>query len=175
MKKIPTWLASLAFLLTGCSTVTAPDYAGKTPTLEIQKFLNGKLEAWGVLVDYTGKADMHFHVTMEGEWHGNEGTLKEWFDYSDGRKDQRVWTFKFDSEHHFTGTAHDVVGIGNGQQYGNAVNMKYTLRVPRKDSTIDLSMDDWLYLVDEHTLINRTKMRKFGVTVGELIISFHKP
>jgi hypothetical protein len=35
-------------------------------------------------------------------------------------------------------------------------------------------MEDWFYLQDDGTLINRTKMRKFGLTVGELVIAFRK-
>jgi len=175
MSKLKTFFASMLFVLTGCSSVTVKDYEGKTPALDIRHYLNGRLEAWGVLIDYTGKADRHFHVVMEGSWNGNTGTLKEWFTFSDGQKDERIWTVTFSDDHTFTGTAHDVMGVAKGGQYGNAVNMRYTLRVKRDNgSTIDLAMDDWMYLVDDQTLINRTKMRKFGVTVGELLIAFKK-
>jgi hypothetical protein len=36
-------------------------------------------------------------------------------------------------------------------------------------------MDDWLYRIDETTVINRNAMRKFGLKVGELVIGFNGP
>jgi hypothetical protein len=175
MKRTLILVATMLYVLTGCSSVTTKDYAGGTPTLDIRDYLNGKLVAHGVLFDYTDKADLHFTVTMEGKWDGNTGTLKEDFVYSDGRKDQRIWTITFTDDTNFTATAHDVVGKAIGSQAGNAANMKYVLDVKRASGdTIRLTLDDWLFLVDDKTLINRTKLKKFGLTVGELVISFKK-
>ncbi len=174
-RRLTTLCAGILYLLTGCSSLTPRDYADNKPVLDIRQYLNGKLEAWGVLFDYTGKADLHFHMTLEGKWNGNVGTLAEEFVYSDGRRDQRVWTITFTDDHNFTATAADIEGKAIGSQYGNAANMKYTLNAVRSSGdTITLNMDDWLYLVDENTIMNRAKMRKFGITVGELMVSFKK-
>jgi hypothetical protein len=175
MKHILISAVAMLYVLTGCSSVTTNDYAAMTPKLDIRDYLNGPLEAHGVLFDYTGKADLHFTVRMKGSWEGNVGTLEEDFVYSDGRKDRRVWTITFSDDTHFTATAHDVEGIAVGSQAGNAANMKYQLNVVRSSGeTIRLTLDDWLFLVDDTTLINRTRLKKFGITVGELMISFKK-
>lgn len=176
MRKLCAFLGTLTFMLGGCSGIRTQDYAAATPKLDIRSYLNGPLTAKGILFDYTGKADLMFHVTMQGSWKGNTGTLQEHFTYSDGRTEQRTWTIQFSDDHHFTATAGDVIGVAKGTQHGNAVNMRYRLNATRASGdTITLSMDDWMYLLDEHTLINRTKMRKFGLTVGELVITFEKP
>ena len=52
--------------------------------------------------------------------------------------------------------------------------MTYRLRIPRGDGEIVVSMEDWLYLQDDGTLINRARMRKLGLPVGELIVAFRK-
>lgn len=176
MKKLLcTTVATVAFLFSGCSSLTTEEYADRTPKLDIRQYLNGPLEAWGIIYDMSGKADTQFHVTMNGSWEGNKGKLEEHFIFNNGRKDERVWTIEFTDEHHFTASAHDVIGEAKGSQHGNAVNMRYVLNAKRESgSTIELSMDDWLYLMDDKTLINRTKMRKFGLTVGELVITFRK-
>ncbi len=175
MKKLCMLLGSMAFLLGGCSSITPEDYAAKKPKLDIREYLNGTLEAWGIFFDMTGKADLEFYITMTGTWDGNKGTLEEHFVYSDGRKDQRTWHITFKDDHHFTATAADVIGEATGKQFGNAVNMNYVLNAKRANGdTIKLTMDDWMYLLDEKTLINRTKMKKFGLTVGELVITFRK-
>jgi len=37
-----------------------------------------------------------------------------------------------------------------------------------------LNLDDWLYLVEENHLINRTQLRKFGFRVAELTLVIEK-
>jgi hypothetical protein len=107
-KKIAAIASGLMLTLGGCSTaMTTKDYAANTPKLDIRDYLNGPLEASGILFDYSGKADLFFTVKMVGSWQGNVGTLKEDFVYSDGRKDQRTWTITFQDDRTFTATAHD--------------------------------------------------------------------
>ena len=162
-------------LLTGCTEAKVEDYEAKAgPKMDIREYLNGDLEAWGTLFQRDGTADPQFFVKMKGEWHGNEGTLSEDFTYIDGTKKHRLWHFSMKDDHHFTGTADVVIGVGEGKHFGNAVNMKYVLQVPYKGSTINLTMDDWLYRIDDNHVINRTKMSKFGLSAGELVIGFRK-
>ncbi len=127
-----------------------------------------------MLINRDGSAEPQFFVKMKGSWRGNEGTLAEDFTYTSGEKKHRLWHFTMVDDHHFTGTAADVTGEGQGMQYGNAVNMKYTLQVQHNGQTVELAMDDWLYRIDAQHVINRTEMHKYGFKVGELVISFRK-
>jgi len=164
-----------AFSLISCSEATVEDYANKPgPKFDIREYLNGNLDAWGTLIRRDGTADPQFFVKMKAEWRGDKGTLAEEFTYTDGTKKSRLWHFTMTDDHHFTGTAADVVGVGKGEQFGNAVNMKYVLQVPYKGKTVNVKMDDWLYRIDETHVINRTQMTKFGFNVGELVIGFRK-
>lgn len=168
--------AALAVIagLAGCGSQALENYAGETPTLDLREYLNGPLTASGIFFDHAGRASLRFVVDMEGSWEGDTGTLAERFRYSDGRTDERVWTIRFEDEDSFTATAHDVVGEAKGGQRGNAARMQYRLRIPRDDGEIVVSMEDWLYLQEDGTLINRTRMRKFGLPVGELVVVFRK-
>jgi hypothetical protein len=166
-------------ILSACSNITTKDYANKTPKLDIREYLNGDLEAEGVLIDYTGKADLSFYATLKGSWKGNEGKLEEEFFFSDGKKQNRTWIINVSDDNNFTATAGDVVGTAKGSQNGNAVNMKYVLQVPYNGSTINMSMDDWMYLIDagqgkKPIIINRTAMKKFGIKLGELQLVIRK-
>lgn len=167
-------LIAAALCLAGCSEVTIKDYAKVQPALDIRTYLNGDLEAWGVLINRDGKAEPQFFVKMKGQWNGNDGTLNEEFTYLSGEKKHRLWHFHVIDDHHFTGMADDVVGTGMGSQYGNAVNMKYVLQVPHEGGTVNVNMDDWLYRIDDTHVINRTEMHKYGFTVGELVIGFNR-
>ncbi len=175
MKKISMMATAIMLLLTGCSSPTTKDYADVKPALDLREYMNGRLVAKGILFDYSGKADLMFTVTIDASWQGNDGTLREHFIYSDGRTEDRTWRVHFTDDHQFTATADDVVGTARGSQHGNSVNMRYTLNAKRPDGDrIILSMDDWMYQLDEHTLINRTSMHKYGLKVGELVITFEK-
>jgi hypothetical protein len=175
MKSLLIASIGLMLLTAGCSSVKVEDYAQNKPELDIREYLNGDVEAWGMFVDNDGKADPTFHVRLKGAWQGNDGALEEHFDYSDGRQQNRVWSIHFTDAHHFTATAPDVADTATGTQYGNAARMNYVLSVETKDGdTYDMSMDDWLYRMDDRTVVNRNEMRKFGYKVGELIITFRK-
>ncbi len=176
MNKLKNFLAGMLFCLTGCSSVTPADYAGRQePKLDIREYLNGKLEARGVLIDYMGKADKSFYIAMVGTWNGNEGTLEEDFTYNDGTKDYRTWKIHVTDDNQITGTAGDVLGEAHGSQGGNALNMHYSLRAKRDNGgTIDLTMNDWMYRLSDTVLLNRIRMYKFGIPVGELNITFNK-
>lgn len=36
--------------------------------------------------------------------------------------------------------------------------------------TLDVTMDDWMHLITPDTLINQTEMKKWGFTVGEVVL-----
>lgn len=169
-------LAALALSLTliACKA-PVEEYASTSPIFDIRDYFNGPIEAGGIMRGFGDNQELSFTADLRGEWDGDTGKLYETFQFSDGRTDQRDWTFTMLDDHHFIGTAADVVGEAKGTQYGNTVHMIYELALERPDgTTINVMMDDWLYRVDEDTVINLTDMKKFGLPVRELIIAFNK-
>lgn len=160
--------------LLSCKSLDPKIYAENKPQMDIRKYLNGKLEAHGILQDRSGKMIKSFYVTMNGSWKGNSGKLEEHFTFSDGKTDQRTWEINFSDDNNFSAKAHDTVGIARGQQYGNAFKMDYVLKIDVDGKKYDINLVDWIYLVDEKTAINVSKMTKFGFNVGTLTISFKK-
>jgi hypothetical protein len=166
-------------LLSGCaSTVDPASYAQEKPVLDLSQYFNGKLDAWGVVTDRSGKVIRRFTVAMTGTWTGpadaRVGVLEEDFVYADGKKERRVWTLKKGANGKYEGTAADVVGVAYGQASGNALNWGYTLRLPVDDKVYDVQFDDWMWLVDERVMINKAVMTKFGFKLAEITISFTK-
>ncbi len=172
-------LAAAAGLLAGCAGVTPADYRNDTPTLALEHYFNGPLTADGMVFNRSGKVVKRFHVDMVGRWHGGDGTLTEHFTYSDGSHSERVWHLRRlpggGDERRYEGTAGDVVGTARGYAAGNAFNWHYTLALPVGGSTYDMQMDDWMYLLNDHVLLNKTDMRKFGLRFASIVIAFHKP
>lgn len=166
----------LSMSLLSCSNITPKDYQHNEPKLDIRHYLNGKVKAWGMLEDRSGKITRRFEVDMNATWKGNQGTLEEFFTFDDGEKSTRVWTINFSDDHHFTASAGDVVGQATGSQYGNAMQMQYVLdlEVDKKGTRYNVKLDDWMYLLDDNTLINKSKIKKFGITFAKLTIVFKK-
>ncbi len=167
------FVAAFATLLPGCASVDVADYRGQKPEFDLARFFNGTVVGWGMIEDRTGKVLRRFTALIEGTWVGNDGTLDEVLTYTDGVEERRVWKFVRNGSQ-YSGTAGDVVGTAQGETQGNALHLRYVLAVPIDGVTWNLDMDDRMYLVDERTVLNRTRMSKLGVRVGELTAAFQR-
>lgn len=176
MKLLKTLGMLLAIaLLSSCATrADIADYANEKPTLDLQQYFNGTLDAWGMFQDRSGKVVKRFTVVMRCKWEGDVGTLDEDFTYSDGTKQKRVWTLRKVAPNRYIGTAPDVVGEAIGITAGNALHWKYVLALPVDGKVYDVHFDDWMYLMDDHVMLNRAAMSKFGIALGQITLSFNK-
>ena len=169
------WILSfiVVMLMTGCATLMPQDYAKETPKLDLATYFNGRVEGWGMVQDRSGKVLRRMVVELDCKWNGNEGVLNESFQWSDGKTEKRVWKIRKDGDR-YIGTAGDVIGEAKGEAAGNALRWSYILALPVGDSTYNMDMDDWMWMIDDKTLANRTTMTKFGVKVAEISIFFRK-
>ena len=177
MRKIEKMGAVLMiFALAGCAslaTLSPQDYAGETPKLNLAQYFNGKVDGWGMIQDRSGKVIRRMAVEMNCTWVGNEGTLDESFTWSDGKTEKRIWKITKSGDS-YIGMAGDVVGQAKGEAAGNTLRWNYTLALPAEQGGYQMSMDDWMWQLDDKTLANRTKMSKFGVQFAEITIFFRK-
>jgi Protein of unknown function (DUF3833) len=163
-------------LLTACAGAPrVADYAQEQPRLTLKDYFNGDVKAHGVFTDRSGRVVKRFTVAMTARWQGANGVLEEDFVYSDGTKQRRVWRLNEVSAGRFEGRADDVVGVAVGESAGNAFNWQYTMALPVDGRIIHVQFDDWMYLMDERTMINKANMSKWGVHLGEVTLVFIKP
>ncbi len=160
--------------LAGCAGPQVSDYAQQRPLLELDRYFNGRVRAHGIFQKRGGEVVRRFTVVMDCHWEGNQGVLDEAFTYSDGTTQRRVWCLTKHADGRYTGRADDVVGEAQGQESGNAFRWNYTLRLPLDGKEVEVQFDDWMFLVDERVMLNRATMSKFGVTLGEVLLSFTK-
>jgi len=166
----------MAFMFAGCSSMQIEDFTGAKPEFIPQEYFNGKLMAYGIVKDRSGKIIRSFKGELYGSWDANGvGTLDEYFVYNDGEKQRRTWMLSpTDDPKKFIGTAGDIVGQAPMVANGNTVMIDYTMRVPYGNGTIDIDVRDWLHLQENGVIINHSKMKKFGIQVGELVITIIK-
>ncbi|MFZ6757113.1 DUF3833 domain-containing protein [Undibacterium sp. Ji50W] len=166
---------SLLVMLASCASSYEPArYVNEKPALDLQTYFNGKLDAWGMFQDRSGAIVKRFTVAMTCQWTGDIGTLNEDFSYSDGSKQRRIWTLKKLGPDRFSGTAADVVGEAQGVVSGNTLHWNYVLALPVDGSVYNVDFDDTMVLMDEQVMLNRAIMRKFGVELGSVTLSFTK-
>ena len=164
-------------LITSCSknnSMKPEDFKNKEPRLIIEEYLSGNVKAWGVLQNRSGKVTRQFSADLIGKWDGQQLTLDEKFNWSDGEVQTRQWKIIKKDENHYEGTAEDVVGIAKGYSYGSAFKFEYVLLVPVKGREMKITFDDWIFKQDDRVAINRATMTKFGIKVAELTVVFVK-
>jgi hypothetical protein len=159
----------------GCASVEVSDYSAMQPIMTPEDFFNGAMTAHGVVKNRSGRVTSYFNADIIGSWKDGVGTLEEDFVFSDGEKSRRVWTFRKNADGTYTGTAGDVIGEAHGEVSGNTMFLKYVLRIPYGDKSIDVTIDDRMYQTTTGILINESKMYKFGFRVGEILLVMVKP
>lgn len=167
-------LLLLTTLLLGACSARLEDYRDTRPVLDLRQFFRGDVQAWGQFQDRSGKVVKRFRVQVKGTWQGNDGRLDEYFVYDDGSRQTRTWLLTALPDGRYAGRAGDVVGEARGQAVGSALHWRYTLALPVDGKVYHVTMDDWMYLQDPDTLVNRTVMRKFGLRLGEVTLFFRK-
>lgn len=167
-------LAALICLLTACGSVSVDDYINNQPKLVPEEFFQGQLSAHGVVKDRGGRVIRYFNADIKAYWRDGIGTLEEDFIFDDGEEQRRVWTLTPTGEGRYIGTAGDVIGEGAIEVAGNAMFLKYVLQIPYNNGTLDLNIDDRMYLVNPNTLINESRMIKFGFDVGAILLVIQK-
>ena len=145
------------------------DYAGKGPAFDLRRHLNGPLTCEGVIFGPTGRVTSRFVADMTGTWDGTTGTLAEVFRYDSGTVQHRAWTLALGPEGQITATAADVEGQGHGRVEGPGVLLRYRIRLTPEAGGHVLDVTDWMYLLDNGSIMNRSQFRKFGIKVAELV------
>lgn len=179
MKRRPLLLSALALPAAGLAGCAAPGierYAAERPVFDLMRYFNGRVRAQGLFAKRSGEVVRRFVVDMQCSWSGpagaEEGVLDERFTYSDGQTERRVWRLTHEGGGRFRGRADDVVGEARGESAGNAFRWAYTLRLPVDGSVYEVQFDDWMFQIDERTVLNRATMSKFGFRLGEVLLSF---
>ncbi|MBO0333313.1 DUF3833 domain-containing protein [Sneathiella sp. CAU 1612] len=161
-------------ILAGCGGMKAEQFAETTPPLELFDYFEGETKAWGIFEDRFGNLRRQFEVTINGTVEGETLTLDEYFVYRDGETDRRVWTIQREKEHHYSGTAGDVVGTAKGVRYGNALNWRYDMDLKVGESVWRVAFDDWLFRQPGDVIINRATVTRWGFTIGTVTLFFMK-
>jgi len=161
-------------LMSGCMAIDIKNYKDEKPKLDIKEYFTGSLKAWGIVQDWRGNVVSKFDADMEGQWVGNEGILKEEFRYYNGKTQNRIWHITKQDDNNYIGFADDIIDKAIGQNLGSAAKWQYVMDVPVDSSVYRLKFDDWMWQMNDGVVINRSYMKKLGITVAQLTIFIKK-
>jgi len=166
------WFCSVKF---GFLSQNPDHYEDQGTEFDIRERLNGNMICEGVIYGPFGRVNTRFVAHMHAKWKGNVGHMTESFAYDNGDTLERVWDLKVNSDDGLIeATAPDIIGTGIGKQSGSGVRLCYNIKLPKSAGSHVLNTVDWLYLMENGTIINRSQFRKFGLKVGELVANMRK-
>ena len=175
------FLAVLALLVlsacTGKPSFDDPSLSDRK--LNLEEFFDGDLVAYGQFQDVLGTVRRSFVVTINGDWDGERLRLVEDFVYEDGSTEQRIWTLTKTGPDSWTGTAPGVIGTATGIEQDNRFNWTYVIDLPipsatGETETMRVAFDDWMWLLSEDRLLNLAYVKRFGLDIGVVTITFEK-
>ncbi len=166
-------LASL--VLAGCSSMSAQDYEGAKPNMDMLEYFSGQVHAWGVVQSRSGEVIRRFTLEMRGTPQADGSlAIHETLDYVGGTRETRDWSVRRQDPHHVTATANGIVGTAQGEQYGNALHLTYVLQDDSSGSLREFSVDDWFFLQADGVLVNRSYGSKWGFHAFDVLTFFQK-
>ena len=141
---------------------------------ELTAFLEGRTRAWGVFEDRFGRVQRRLSVEMHGRWEGLEFVLDERFSYDTGDTETRTWRVLPIGHGRFEATCPDCVGKAVGQSDADSIRMSYDFRLKLQSREIVVTFDDRIYRITPSMAVNRARMSKWGIRLGELSLFFER-
>ncbi len=163
----------------GCAACSDPmpvsRFAGDGPAFDPVSFWTGHVQSWGVLENRSGEPDMVVTTDCVGEAEGDGGLhMRQTLRLGDGTVQSRDWHMRRTGAGRFEATANDMVGTAVGEAAGRAFHWSWVLATKPGDSLRDVTMDQWMYGLDDGTMMNRTTIRKLGIILAEVSEDFHR-
>lgn len=150
------------------------DYADQGPKFDLREHLKGPLLCEGVIYGPTGRVSSRFVADFDVTWNGNKGVMAEHFRYDSGETQNREWRLTLAEDGTVKAEADDLVGTGTGRAAGPGFQLNYRIKLPEKSGGHVLDTTDWMYVVENGAIINRSQFRKYGIKVAELVATMRR-
>lgn len=138
------------------------------------RFFAGKSYAYGSFISRNGEVKRRFTADIIGTQDNGSITLQEHFIFDDGEREDRVWVLHKIDDKNLRAECDDVVGTATGQMIGPTLKLQYDFLLNVSGRKIKFKFDDIIICQDGTHAVNRARVSKFGIFVGEVIISFEK-
>jgi hypothetical protein len=160
---------TLALSLLGCGeAIPVGEFRATEPAIDPIRFFTGHVRSWGVLENRSGQPTGVVTTDCMGEGDGDTLDMTQRLSIGQDAPVTRIWRMRRAGPNRFEATANDMVGTAIGEAAGRAFHWTWTLSTSPGNRLKDVSMDQWWYLLDDGSLLNRTTVRKVGVILIEV-------
>lgn len=139
------------------------------PAFDPVRFFTGHVTSWGVMENPFG-APTHIVTTdCAGQAEGSDGLrMTQTLHIGTDPAQTRTWHMRRTSPGRFEATANDMVGTATGEASGRAFHWRWTLALQPGNALKNVTMEQWWYLQDDGSMLNRTIITKAGVVAAEV-------
>ena len=160
------------FLLFACSP-PLPVSALPGPAFDPIRFFTGHVQSWGVLEDRGGQPTSVVTTDCLGEADGTDGLrMTQRLVVGTDPPVTRTWAMHRTAAGRYEATANDMVGTATGEASGRAFHWEWTLALSPGNPLKNVTMDQWWYLQEDGSMLNRTVVRKLGFVAAEVTEHF---
>jgi len=139
-----------------------------------EEFFTGTLACSGMFIDRFGQVRRRFVADIYCESRDNGFALHESFIFDDGETEKRIWEITKDLNGNYTGHCDDLFGSATGTLEGPALKWRYQFLLNLGNRKLKVDFDDLMVQQSQNVVLNRAKVRKFGILLGELFITFQR-
>ena len=141
---------------------------------EFEKFFTGKVVATGYMCFFYPKTrKKKLKVIFKGDFENKKLKLIEEY-FEDDLKTTREWRFIKIDKNKFIGNGKNIVNSFELLVRDNFLEMSYKFKTQFKDFNFNVHVKDQMYVINEHTLINYTKISKFLIPIAETQLLYKK-
>ncbi len=165
-------------LLGGCGRpMPVGQFAGTGPEFDPVRFFAGHTVSWGVEENRSGAPVARVVTEGWGEPEGPDGLhMVQRLTIGDGTVQTRDWHLRRTGPDRYEATANDMVGTAVGTAAGPVFHWRWVLATRPGNPLLDVSMEQWMYLMADGAMVNRTIISKLGFILAEVTEQFeHQP
>ena len=141
---------------------------------KFEKFFTGKVVATGYICFFYPKTrKQKLKVVFKGVFENKKLKLiEEYFD--DNLKTIREWEFEKVNKNKFFVNGKNIVNAFELHIKDNFLEMSYKFKTQFKNFYFNVNVEDQMYLINDNTLINYTKISKFLIPIAESQLLYKK-
>ena len=125
-----------------------------------------------MFVDRFGAIRRQFEVDITGTATDDGFILDEAFLYDDGERETRQWVITRVADGRYQGRCDDVIGHAEGHHTDNMLRWRYRFRLAMFGRKVSVHFDDVMVVHQGGVMVNRAIVSKWGLKLGEVLLSF---
>ncbi len=163
-------------LLGGCAAPLSPAvFANSGPPFNPLQFFTGHVTSWGVQENRAGAPVAIVQTDCQGISTGpNSIRMVQVLHVGADKPQTRIWELSQTGSGRFSATANDMAGSASGVASGREFHWRWVLESSPGDPLANVIMEQWMYRMDDGSVMIRTIVTKLGIRLAEVSEQFEK-